>query len=621
MAAKLSEGDIAITLGIFEALKAQKNNNEFSDLVVIAGSVEFHCHKLIMSAVSGFFRGLLTSGMKEVEEGKVMLKSLSGGTFSDLLSCIYTGRSVITEQNLFDIWAAADLLEVGFLLENCKKFFTKSLSRDNCFHFCVSVRLLNEKANQKALDFIVENFESLLFSDQFDKLTFEEMKYVLKSEGLATPSEDDVIEVILRWVDLNRRKLSDGNSTKEEFLSTEMSKDASFSEGDNDVESKVGSGAGDSASVTSSQKSGEKTVSSSEILFELLKCSRYLLISHNFLVHTLENHELVQADSRCQALVREIYRYMAQNDLHQEWCPAVALHRQNSVWKNVLIQFHHNRSFVEIRCLNVSNLQINDKPANLSTNFNMYSLVTGIIYQDGCLYALTLNNEIFIYSPLSQYWNKVSINIQEQCSFILIGQALYMFKQDKVTMVSKVRLHDRVNQHQSTVQLQPVCQLMVEGNMKVKGATSIGNKLIVFLAGDQDKSYTVECYDLARRKSIVMEDQLGSKTDLITFRKDNEAFALQENGALWRIRICSSTDQLVFTQELQLWDGNVNISGAVLFDSQLFISGYNNWLVIPKLILNVSLLGVFDKIYFIDNISNKNARFVHAVLPKDILPL
>ena len=150
----------------------------------------------------------------------------------------------------------------------------------------------------------------------------------------------------------------------------------------------------------------------------------------------------------------------------------------------------------------------------------------------------------------------------------------------------------------------------------IKGVTSIGNKIIVFWAESGMTSLTVECYDLARRKSTIISDKLGSTANLITFRRVDEAFVLQTNGALWRIRLGPSPEGLIFTQELQLWDGWVQLKTAVVFGSRLYVGGEDKQRVIPCL-TNVTLEGVFDEIVFFSSVSG---AVVHAVLPKHIVP-
>ena len=165
---------------------------------------------------------------------------------------------------------------------------------------------------------------------------------------------------------------------------------------------------------------------------------------------------------------------------------------------------------------------------------------------------------INFFSPVSKCWNGIPTTSIENLKFsILIAQGLYAIHEDaeeETASVRKISLSDIVNQPSGSVKVHPVCQLTVEG-MKVKGVTNIGSKLIVFLARSGMESFAVECYDLVRCKSTVMQDQLGSTEDLISFRRADEAFVLQTNGAFWRLRFCSATDQLTFTQELQLWDG------------------------------------------------------------------
>ncbi|GFO45624.1 kelch-like protein 5 [Plakobranchus ocellatus] len=606
----LTEADMKITKGLFESLRKQQNNKEFSDVVVVAGSSEFHCHRVILTSVSGFFRGLLASGMRESLEKKVTLSTLSAEAFSQVLTCIYTGRSVLNDSNIFDIWAAVDLLDIGFMPEQCKAFFKDTISVDNCFRYCVSVRLLSGENNKEAMDLIVKNFNKLCCSEQFFQLTFDEMKYIVSSETLSLSCEDDVIETVLRWAEFTSTlsKLPNSSSLEEDMglinlddkLSSSRTK--SSDEGTTKVET----------ALSDSKDDAWEEPSRSELLAELLECSRYLLTSCRCLVNTLSCHPLVKENATCNSIVREIFSYFSNSDLHQEWCPPEAIHRNNEGVKNVLIRYDCNGKLNVMYPPDTVHRQMGDSSMNLHRHFQPSS---EIFHQDGCLYLFGSSSGLSFYTPGSVGWKNMSTDRAPEFT-ALIAKSVYSFEkntEDKTTKVYKLSLQESVNCYPNTARWQPVCQLSVEG-LDVIAVTSIGNKVIVFWAVTGMKAFTVECFDLYRRKSTVMEDQLGSVANLVTFRRDKETFAIQANGALWRINLCPSSDRLVFTQERQLWDGHATLRGAVLYGTRLFIFG-NNYNLFSSL-TDVSLDGVFEGIIFHDLDSHP---YVHAVLPKHIL--
>ncbi|GFO10959.1 kelch-like protein 40 [Plakobranchus ocellatus] len=626
-----TEADREIMNGFFDALKDQKENAEFSDVIVQAGSRPFQCHRVLLSTVSGYFRGLFSSGMRETLEGKVILEDISEDVFSQVLSSIYSGRSILSKENIFEIWSAVDFLDIGFLLKQCKAFFSRTLSVQNCFRYCVSIRLLDEEHNRKALSVIISNFEHVRFSDELYELTFEEMKYIVSSIALAVSCEDDVIETVLRWAEststLNMQAEESANSKKKvkkhavkcqvvggRRFAYSSRKQKSSSAKTQSTKEKI-------SDVEKESQEGDESSYRSELLAELLESCRYLLVSNACLVNILSCHPLIENNARCVALVDQIGLHLARTELHQECCPPAAIHRESQALVNVFVESTAAGEMAVIYPHNAENyFTITETIMGLPRGFKP---ATNMSYHDGCLYIFQSSpkpGSLSFFSPSSNGWKSIETNKQPQFA-VLIANAIYTIEttdQDE-TNVFKLNLRDAINQYPDCVAWKPVCRLAVEG-LSVKAITGIENRLLVFWAGPSMENFTVECYDLFRRTSTVMENQLGSAANIVLFRKDEEAFALQANGALWRVRICPSNSTPVFTQELHLWDGSVLLSGALLYDKTLYIFGNYEDLEFPCLD-KVSLDGVFNGIVFPERSKDiRGSSFVNAVLPRHVFP-
>ncbi|GFO32364.1 kelch-like protein 21 [Plakobranchus ocellatus] len=611
----LNNADMRVTKRIFQALKNKKDSEEFHDVVVVAGKSEFKCHRVILASVSGFFRGLLRSGMKECLESRVELRGISGDVFSQILDCIYSGRSILTGENIFDIWAAADILDARFLLEDCQSFFKDNLSVENCIEYCVHLRLLNEQFKTEALTFLAKNFKRFRYTEHLFKLTFDEMKYLVSSKALVTFCEDDVIRNILRWAECTPTL-----SVLSDTLPLEKGGSAVSLE-DNVTSLKAqsvddGKAAEETIPQDSEEQAEEVSVSRSERLAELLECSRYLLTSYSFLVHTLSCHPLVKGNARCLAMVDKISCYLANTGLQQEWCPPEATHRDGDDVKNVFLLYDYNGKASVVYPPGTHYCQMKSASMNLGRSFQA---VSGIFYHGGSLLFFDSDNNLSLHTPVADGWNTKTIaKGWEQQKTVLIGESLYLFKEsidDKAPIIYKLRLSDIINQHIHPCQWQPVCQLSVKG-LSLKAATSIGNKVIMFWAGASEAGFTVECCDLFQLKYSEVKNQMGSASDLVTFRRENEVFALQTNGALWRISLCPSSDKLVFTQECQLWaDTDVKLYGAFLYGTYLNILGESR--ADMSFVTNIALHGVFKNIIFHNS---KFCYYAHAVLSKHLLP-
>ncbi|CAL1545135.1 unnamed protein product [Lymnaea stagnalis] len=95
-----------------------REDEELQDFVVEVEGKEFKCHRLILSACSGFFRGLLRSGMKESQKRRTRLHGVSMETFTCILETLYTGMDNLTRDNIRSVWLAADQFEITAVFDN-----------------------------------------------------------------------------------------------------------------------------------------------------------------------------------------------------------------------------------------------------------------------------------------------------------------------------------------------------------------------------------------------------------------------------------------------------------------------------------------------------------------------
>ena len=306
-----------------QCLADLRDDPALSDVLVTVEDSEFACHRVFLAASSDFFRAAFQSDMKETHEGKINLQDVDKKTFSTLLDFIYSGKFVITKQNLFDIWRAADMLQMPLLLSQCNSEFDKLLKKTpppkTCVDYVCKVRNLSEEAKLKVLRSIIGRFTEFASTSDLHLLSTEELKFVVSEDELTVDSEDDVIEAVLFWAD-HKCKASSPDPDSDE------------------------------------SKHDQTDPVPPQYLADVLGCTRYLLISPMCLHGTLACHPLVKADARCQAIVDKICRYQAQPDLHQTWCPPAAVHRDSSLLSNVLLS-HETSTKGNLRYLKLDTMQ------------------------------------------------------------------------------------------------------------------------------------------------------------------------------------------------------------------------------------------------------------------------
>ena len=532
-----------------------RDDQTFSDVVVVAGDREFPCHRAILAAASEYFKVALTTDMKEARERRITLHDVSEEMFSTLLDCIYDGKYVLTEENLFDVWKAADMLEITVLTDQCmgllKEICSTTMSENNCVDYFCKVRLFGQQAQTTVLDFIYKNFTTFEIRAKAGLFTMDELKSLIAHRKLKVWCEDQAIEFVLKWAEENKDSIITAYSTED---SSEY--DSSISE--------CGS-----------------------TLADVLECTRYLLISGGCLHGTLATHPLVFDDWECLGIVDKIRWYQAQPHLHQTWCPPAAIHREHSELTNVLLlcQLDSNG---QLTALNLEKMVwenvtlagvggLTDGTVRFGSYHSRPCDQMKFLYYDSWLYYIS-GNQIYSYSLETEESRGMMYNTRENSVLSVVNESIFVYSCDNEdkTCVSKQRLfhfpskfNKRDHQHNS---LSTIGRGYMDG-MHIKAVTSIGSTEIVFCGRDDVEYYTIFSTSEWGNSFSPYQDQIPSSSRLVTLRHDKEVFVLQENGHLWRIQRDESVDQIKISFELVLWDGEFSLNGAVLYNDQLMVVG------------------------------------------------
>ena len=136
---------------------SEDNPNPFDITLVVKDGKELQAHRNVLSQASPFFEKLLSSDMKENNEGIIRLDWIIESQMADILQLIYTGNvQISTQENavnlieisdfllLFDLKAfAAEFLEQHMTTVNCISIYYSIAEQYSCEELIASTRNLN----------------------------------------------------------------------------------------------------------------------------------------------------------------------------------------------------------------------------------------------------------------------------------------------------------------------------------------------------------------------------------------------------------------------------------------------------------------------------------------------
>ncbi|XP_049605817.1 kelch-like protein 40b [Syngnathus scovelli] len=191
--------------GLYDLLE----NDKLVDCILKIKDKEFPCHRLVLCACSSFFRALFLSDVDESKKREVVLEDVEPGVMGLILKYLYTSRINVTEQNVQDIFAVANLYQIPSIFTVCVSFLQKRLSLSNCLAvFRLGLMLDCPRLAVSARNFACERFRLISRDEDFLQLQPGELAAILANDNLDVDSEEVVFEALMNWVarDLGERE-------------------------------------------------------------------------------------------------------------------------------------------------------------------------------------------------------------------------------------------------------------------------------------------------------------------------------------------------------------------------------------------------------------------------------
>jgi len=186
-----------------------RDEGQFIDVRLKVREDIFPAHRIVLAANSDYFHAMFTDGMKESNQAVIALKdeSISPDAFKIVMDSIYTGDLCVNEENVFEVLAAADHLQVTTVVQQCcdflkREFIQLRLDLHNyCLLFTVadrhSLRNLQEAAEKKMASMYVDVCESEEF---LSNVGGDQLFSLLSRDDLNAPSETFVFKSVMQWI-------------------------------------------------------------------------------------------------------------------------------------------------------------------------------------------------------------------------------------------------------------------------------------------------------------------------------------------------------------------------------------------------------------------------------------
>lgn len=154
------------------------NDENFKDLIVIAGGCEFKVHKFILAA-----RSPKLSELIQENTGDLHLTEFSSETFQKVIDFIYHEELPVEGDSFMEIYEAAGKLEITELKDFCAEQLLETISEENALEILLmSNKFNNYDLKMKSFDAIKKMFPDKKIKDELadDPETIKKMLFVRK---------------------------------------------------------------------------------------------------------------------------------------------------------------------------------------------------------------------------------------------------------------------------------------------------------------------------------------------------------------------------------------------------------------------------------------------------------
>uniref|UniRef100_A0A665UHI1 Kelch-like protein 10 n=1 Tax=Echeneis naucrates TaxID=173247 RepID=A0A665UHI1_ECHNA len=178
-----------------------RREQQLCDAVIRVDGVEFYTHKLILSNCSPYFRALFTHW--STPDSRVFdIPNVSLDMMRLIIEFAYTGSVPVTQENIQEVFVAADRFAIAGILKACSQILEEQLDVQNCISIWWFTDLYyHPELKHKAFLFILKHFEEVAAtSGEFLLLSAQELAKIIENDQLNVKKEQSVFEAVLHWI-------------------------------------------------------------------------------------------------------------------------------------------------------------------------------------------------------------------------------------------------------------------------------------------------------------------------------------------------------------------------------------------------------------------------------------
>ncbi|XP_060874121.1 ring canal kelch homolog isoform X2 [Metopolophium dirhodum] len=185
----------------YEVLQTLRKDEIFCDIKLETDDNKIIiAHKVVLASASPYFYAMFTK-FSERNHDVVVMREIDSTALQILVNFIYSGKIVVTEDNVQVLLPSANLLQLQEVKEACCDFLKSQLCPTNCIGInAIADKYSCTKLLTNSELYIQQHFSEVVSGDEFLSLSSEQVLKLISSDTIIVPSEEKVFESVIRWV-------------------------------------------------------------------------------------------------------------------------------------------------------------------------------------------------------------------------------------------------------------------------------------------------------------------------------------------------------------------------------------------------------------------------------------
>lgn len=197
--------DATYGTNLMEGLSRMRQDDFLCDLTIGTKTKSFTVHKVVMASCSEYFRNILK---KDPSTQRVDLNDMSPLGLATVITYAYTGKLTLSLYTIGSSLSSAIYLQIETLVKMCCDFLMQEINVDNCMYVANIAETYALKSTKEAAQkFIRDNITEFSETDQFSKLTFDQINELLIDDDLQLPSEITAFQIAMKWLDFDEKRM------------------------------------------------------------------------------------------------------------------------------------------------------------------------------------------------------------------------------------------------------------------------------------------------------------------------------------------------------------------------------------------------------------------------------